>query len=848
MRNSQTKSVPIRWYLLMAWRDSRRNKARLLLFTSSIILGIAALTAISSFRNSLFLDIEKEAKTLLGADLSITSNQVLNDTARTFLENLGQTKASEVNFASMILFPKNQGTRLVQIRALEGNYPFYGQIETLPSQVSQNFQKSQAALVDKTVLLQFDAKIGDSILVGNLKFRIVGELLKVPGQNGIAASVAPVVYIPKKYVQETGLLQRGSRVSYVFYYLFENQEVIDKKVAEIEPKLKKWSLRSESVADRKKNVGRTFENLSLYLNLVGFVALLLGCVGVASAVQIYLKEKVASVAVLRCLGASNTDAFLIFLLQILGMGLTGSVIGTSLGMAFQFYLPKLLNEFLPLETSAYFSWQIIFSHILMGCLISVLFALSPLLSVRKISPLLTLRVDDNEAKRDWASYVVYGFILIFVWAFSYWQFGKLTDSLIFTTGILGAFGFLTLVANLVIWSVRKFFPVSWSYIWRQGLSNLYRPNNQTLTLMVTIGLGTALLTTLLLLQGFLIGEISMQNDGSQPNMMLFDIQSPQKQGVRNLLEKNKLPILEDVPVITMRLAGINGKNRDELKKDTTSQIPEWALDREYRMTYRDSLTEAEELVEGIVPKKVQNANDSIGISIEADYAARMNVKIGDRLDFDVQGVQMTTYIVGLRKVNWRRMQSNFLIVFPSGVLENAPQFHILLTQAANKSISAKIQKDLVNAFPNVSVIDLGLILKTLGEVLDKISFVIRFMAGFSVLTGFLVLLGSVFISKYQRIKESVLLRTLGASSRQILAITWVEYFTLGVLASLTGILLAIGSSWLLAFFVLKVRFIPDFGGIFVVFTLISSLTSLIGIYNINSILRKTPLEVLRNEL
>ncbi|MDQ3291199.1 MAG: ABC transporter permease, partial [Bacteroidota bacterium] len=544
--------LQLSWLLKMAWRDSRRNRSRLLLFVSSIILGIAALVAIQSFSENLYDDIDNQAKTLLGADLGIYTNKPVTKVMQKTLRNLGGRQASEYYFASMILFPKNNGSRLVQIRALQGDYPFYGAIETTPASASGTFRNGRNALVDKTVLLQYNARPGDSIKIGNLTFRIVGELNKIPGQTGFAASMAPAVYIPMQYLYQTGLMQKGSRINYRFYYQFSPETDVEKLVKRIEPKLEKEGFNYETIASKKENTGKSFGDLTRFLTLVGFIALLLGCVGVASVVHIYIKEKIQTIAILRCLGTQSQQAFFIYLVQILTMGLLGSIIGVILGTLVQRVLPVVLADFLPVAITVSLSWKAILLGIGTGLFISLLFALLPLVSIRNISPLNTLRISlDNETlKPDAWRWAVYALIVLFIFGFAALQMDTLKQAVYFTGGLAIAFLVLAGTASLLTWFVRRFFPVSWSYLWRQSIANLYRPNNQTLILIVAIGLGTGLIATLFFVQSLLIGQVTLSGSGNQPNMVLFDIQSTQKDQVAALARRYELPLMQQVPIVT----------------------------------------------------------------------------------------------------------------------------------------------------------------------------------------------------------------------------------------------------------------------------------------------------------
>ena len=832
----------------MAWRDSRRNRSRLLLFISSIILGIAALVAIYSFGNNLNRDINDQAKTLLGADLVIQTNKSLKPGVENWLDSIGNERSQELSFASMVYFIKNQGTRLVQVRALEGGFPYYGDIETNPISASKSFRNNKQALVDKTLMLQFNSSVGDSIKLGNVSFKIAGILNKAPGQTGFSAAVAPIVYIPLSYLEESGLSQKGSRITYNFFYKFKDPDKVNPFVKRIEPRLDKSELDFETVESRKENTGRSFKDLTQFLSLVGFIALLLGCIGVASAIHIYIREKIGTIAILRCLGVSSKQAFIIYLIQIVGIGFIGSVIGAFAGTLIQQLLPAVLKDFLPVEITSVISWAAIFQGIGLGIIISVLFALLPLVSVRNISPLNTLRISFEETHlfKDPLKWLVYFLIVLFVFCFSFLQLGNWLQTMFFTLGVLGSFLILTAMAGLLMWLARKFFPSSWSYLWRQGFANLYRPNNQTLILITSIGLGTAFICTLFFVQDILINRVNLSASGNQPNMVLFDIQTNQKVQVANLTKKLGLPVMQQVAVVTMRLEEINGKTALQAKKDSSSGSSYRAYDREYRVTYRDTLSDSEKITDGKWVGIV-SGNQPVPISMEEGFATRNHIKIGDKLLFNVQGAPVETIIGSFRKVDWNRIQTNFLVIFPKGVLEDAPQFHVLITKVPSAKSSADFQRAIVRSYPNISIIDLGLVLSVLDELLNKIGFVIRFMAGFSIVTGLIVLIASVLISKYQRIQESVLLRTLGASRKQILVITALEYFFLGALAAFSGILLALGASWALARFSFETSFNPQFFPVLMIFLIISSLTILIGMFNSRSILNKPPLEILRNE-
>ena len=837
------------WLFRMAWRDSRRSRARLLLFMASIVLGIAALVGINSFADNLARSISEQARELLGADLVLSANQPFDARLEPALRRLGTARTQEISFASLVQFRPGRGTRLAQVRARSGGF-FYGAWQVRPQAAATRFADTAAApgaLVDDALLAQFGAKVGDSVQVGNVVLPIMGRVLKTPGQSGLASAVAPTVFIPARLVAGTGLVRRGSRVRYARGYQFAPGTDVAAVLRPLQARLDAADVDADTVAERQRSTGRAFADLSRYLGLVAFVALLLGCVGVASAVNLYVREKLAAVAVLRCLGASGRQALLIYLIQTAGLGLVGAGLGAGLGAAVQVLLPRVLGDFLPVDITVRVSWGAIGVGLLTGLLMAVLFALLPLLRIRRVSPLRVLRTafEDDTAAPDPLRGLIISIIGLFILAFAYGQTRDWKLTLGFGAGLLAAFGALAGLGRLLMALVRRFFPTGWSYVWRQGLANLYRPQNQTLTLVTSIGLGTFLLATLFLTQALLLGRVQLAGQESAANLVLFDIQPAQRAGVEALLMAEKLPILQRVPIVTMRLTAINGTPVSVLKKDTARGIPTWALTREYRVTYRDSLNASEQLLAGTRP--TIGPDNVPRISVERGYLERTRLKLGDTLDFNVQGLPQRTIIGGTRELDRGRVQPSFLVVFPAGVLEGAPQFDAVLTRTEGPAALARVQQQLVQQFPNVSAIDLGLILNTLNDIVAKISFVVRFMAGFSILTGLLVLSSSVVISRYQRVRESVLLRTLGASRAQILRITLVEYGLLGLLAALAGIGLAVLAAWALAAWVFEASFGPAGLPLLALAALVTVLTAAIGLFNSRAVLRRSPLAVLRAE-
>jgi len=529
------------------------------------------------------------------------------------------------------------------------------------------------------------------------------------------------------------------------------------------------------------------------------------------------------------------------------MGLLGGIAGAIGGVMLQQLFPLILEDFLPFDVVISWVWPPIFQGILLGVFMSVLFALMPLLSTWFVSPLQVLRVQENRAKPPrWILLLILGGIMLFVFLFSLSLLENWRYALAFVIAIMVTFAILSGIAGLFMQGIKKFFPANWGFIARQSLLSLFRPQNQTRTLILAIGVGTFLISTLYFTKDILLAKAQFSSGNDSPNLIILDVQSQQQQEVEGQILPKGLPVIDNIPIVTMRVHELKGRPVNEIRLDTTSTINQWILNHEFRVTYRDSLIASETLLAGDWKPRYMGEGP-IPISMAYNVAQDAEVEIGDKLKFNVQGVLMETVVQSIREVDWGRMQLNFSIVFPLGVLEEAPKFHVITTSAPDESTSAVLQRELVRSFPNLSIIDLRQVVNLIESILDKISWVINFMAFFSILTGVIVLIGAVRTSKYQRVRESVLLRTLGAKGKQILKIAALEYFYLGLLGSSFGILLSLLGSQLLALFIFETSFTPSMVPFLIVLPGITLLVLSIGLFNSTGVLQSPPLQVLRKE-
>lgn len=836
--------------LKMAWRDSRASRRRLALYSCSIVLGVAALVAIGSFRDNLRLAVEQQSKGLLGADLAVTSRQKLTAAAQTFLDGLGGEQARETAFSSMIVFPtRGNQTRIVQVRALEGGFPFYGEVVTAPAGAFAQLRTGDFAVIEETLLAQFGVRVGDPVRIGEATFTIAGALQKIPGESPAVAMLAPRVYIPLRVLEQTHLVQAGSLVRYRTTFRFPPDRDVEALVRELRDRFRGLQLGFDTVEHRKRDLGHALDNVQSFLGLVGFIALFLGAIGVASAIHVYIQQKVATIAVLRCLGATAWRSFAIYLLQGLGLGLLGAGLGAGLGIAVQLALPAIFRSFLPFDAGVFVSWRAVAGGMGAGLVICLLFTLLPLLSVRRVSPLLALRAGFGERPpvRDPLRWALYGLIGAAVLGFALWQTGRWQRGVGFALALAAGLGVLTGVARLLAWTARRWFPRRLPYVWRQGLANLYRPDNRTVLLLVSLGLGTFLGLTLYLVRGSLLREFGGSTGEDRPNLLFFDVQDDQLAGVEARLRAEGAPARQEAPIVTMRISALKGQPVEELLRDRRPGRAGWALRREYRSTYRGALADTEKLVAGSFVGRVTPGAEVVPVSLEETLARELQVQIGDEIAFDVQGVPIRTRVASLRAVEWQRLQANFFVVFPEGVLEPAPKFFVVTTRVRSPAHSAAVQQAVVGAYPNVSAIDLGLVLQTLDGIFAKVSLVVQFMALFVAVTGVVVLAGAVLSGRNQRVRENVLLRTLGATRRQVRQIMLVEYSVLGMLAATTGGLLAVGANWLLMHYVFDARFTASPLLLLAAVAVVVAVTLVTGLLSSRGVCDYPPLEVLRQE-
>jgi len=841
----------------MAWREGRASARRLLLLTASISAGVAALVAINSFTDNLRDSVQQQARSLLGADLSLSSQQDFSPSVIALLDTLGQTGLARVTtFSAMAYTVGGAGARLVQVSGITGPYPFYGDIITDPAPAWSALSRGPNAIVDPSLLGALGGRVGDSLAIGDARFVIIGTVTRMPGDVGMRSALGPRVFIPGRYLASTHLLAFGARVQREAFVRLPVGQLAQPIADRYRASLREQNVRIRTVAESQQNLDNALERLGRYLGLVALIALLLGGLGVASATHVFVRQKAETIAVLRCLGATAGGVFAIYVAQAAAMGLLGSIIGAAVGIGVQQALPSLIASMLPLDVSTAPSWPAIVVGIGTGVWISVVFALLPLLSARRIPPLAALRQAYEPDARLHEPLRVPVFLLLAasVLGLSVLQAGTLRAGAGFALGIGVSVGLLAIAAWLLIRAVRRWLPHGWPYVWRQGLANLHRPANQTMAVVLSLGFGAFLLATLFLAQHNLLEELRLTGGAARPNLVFFDIQPEQVEPVSQTIRAAGYPVTSPVPIVPMRIQSVNNRSVAQIAADTATRARGrggrgngggWALRREYRSTYRDTVVASEKLVAGRWWRADRPRTGPVPVSMEADVAADLGVKVGDQIVWDVQGVPVITRVANLRDVDWARFEPNFFAVFASGALERAPQAYVVMTRTPDAAARGRLQRQLAERYANVTSFDVAVVQEAVERLVSRVVFAVRFMALFSLATGAVVLAGAVSTSRYQRLRESALLKTLGASRRQVIQVVLAEYVALGVLSAIAALILAIGAGWALARFLFDIPFHLPLGQAAGLIGMTALLAVLIGVWGSLEVIRRTPLEVLR---
>ena len=807
-----------RFAFAMARRELRSSRRRLALYGSCMALGIAALVGLHGVRATVVRAVETQAQQLLGADLHLASRAAFGGAAERSLDALetevGAEAARVTQFGSMALAPRSGLTRMVDVRGVDGDFPFYGRIETRPPGLWETFRDApNAALVDASLLLQLDAVVGDRFQLGESEFEILGTIGKAPGTVGLRTQIAPRVFIARDAVAATGLVQAGSLVDH-HAYLRAPAAALEPWLAAQREGLEAERVRIRTVTSYQDELGRSFATLTRYLGLVGLVALALGGVGVAAGVRVFVREKLDSVALLRSLGASAPDVLAAYGSLALMLGACAGIAGSALGVGVQALLPRLIGELLPVHVETRIEPAAILTGILLGLFVTALFAIGPIVELGRVPPLRALRRDFNpEAAPSRVRAVSAGVLGVSLLGVSLWQAPQPLVGLGFAAGLGAALALLALAARVAAAGLRTLRLGGLPYWLRQGIANLFRPRNHTLATTVAIGFGLFLVATLQAVHTNVREQMAIDADPERPNLVVFDVQRDQVAPLMALLEDRGAEVRDRAPIVSARLASLQGRETsDWLRSDALDRERRWALRREYRLTYHDVPRDTETIVAGAWwPESGPPPGEPIPVSLDDELATELGARVGDTVVWDVQGVRIPTVVGSLRHIDWGRVAANFFVVLPSAALAEAPQSAFLLARHPDAEARAALQRDIVEQFPNVSILDATIMLAAVDAMHREMGTAVQVLSLFTLVTGLVILVAAAAAARSERRREALLLRTLGAPSRTVRRIVATEAIALGALAAGVGTTLALLAAWAVVRLVFEMPFAPPLG-------------------------------------
>ena len=855
--------------LRMVGRELRASWRRLLFFFICVAIGVAAIVTLRSIIQSIRTGLVREARSTLAADVLVQSSrawtpEVRADLERTLAAAPVEARSESIETATMVRAEKGEAVaRMVELKGVEPGYPFYGTLSLQNGQMySHALVENAGALVRPELVAQLGISVGDHILIAGRPFTVRGVIEQEPGRRIGGFSLGSRVLIDLQDLRQVGLLTFGSRASYQML-LKVRQDDVERLTRQIREGFRDRFVSARSYRSTEDQIGESLQRAENFLSLVGFIIVVLGGIGVWSVTRVFVRQKIRSVAILKCVGASTPQVLATYVLQVGLLAILGSVIGIGLaGAAIRSIPPSLTESFggIPYGLTA----SAVLQGLAVGLLVSVLFALVPLLDVRRIKPLLLIRGADGTTatlpgvaamgwrervrRLDWLQIGVACVVGAALIAVASWQAGSWRAGAVVSVGFAviamvlyaAAFALVRLVVPL---ASAPWFPL------RHAVISLRRPGNQTRVILLAVGLGSFFVLGVRALQSNLIAEFAVGMDRGGADMFIIDVQRDQAAGVEEMLRARQDPAAPParlVPVLRARVTAVRGR---EVNLENFSDVRgRGSLAREYVITYRDHLESNEHLVEGAFWKP-DALPQQAEVSVEESIHERFNIHVGDDMRFDVLGRQIFARVTSVRHVEWGDARSGgFMFVFSPGTFTGAPHTFIGFVKAPeDASARARLQYELVSRYPNITAIDGREIIARIQKVVDNAVLGISVVGGIALLSGVLILIGAVAMTKFQRVYESAILRTLGASTRLLTLTLALEYGALGLLAGTIGAAGALGLSWGVTRHVFDIPWRPTPGLLAVGAALTTTLVCVIGVLASAEVLRKKPLSTLRAE-
>jgi putative ABC transport system permease protein len=844
--------------LRMAGREIRASWRRLLFFFVCIAVGVASIVAIRSVIQSVRGALTREARALTGGDLIVTSNRPFNDKVRGVIgreRSSGRiTEVMEAAEVATMVRPAAAAqtvTKMVELRAVQASFPLYGTLTLRDGTYSHALLRGHGALIRPELMAQLGIDVGDTLLIGKQAFEVRGVIDAEPGRNFGAFTLGSRVFIDFADLPSTGLLSFGSRANYQLLTRVagdpEEASVLSGALAE---ELPNEFVRIRSFRQNENNISEDLARAENYYSLVGLVVLILGGIGISSVTRVFVQQKVKSIAILKCIGSNTRQVLSVYVIQVLLLGLTGSLLGIVLAAGVIAALPLLIGDIATLMQVEYgLTVGAMLQGLAIGLLVSLLFSVVPLLEVRNVKPSLLLRQDiPSPPGFDWFKWSVTGVVAAALVGVAAWQAGSLRVGLVLSGGFVAVALVLHLAGSLLVRAVQPLRHAK-SFALRQAVLHVARPGNQTRVVLLAVGLGTFFILGVRSLQANLLRDFAVQMGENAPDMFLIDVQPDQQQQLSTFVDaaNGDAPAPRLMPVLRARVTGVQGQALDlENYQEVRGR---GGLSREFTVTYRAGLEANETVVDGKWWDQSPVPPGQAEVSIEEQFLERNKIQVGDTMRFDVLGREVTARVTSIRHVDWDDFRAGgFMFVFRPGVFDGAPHTFISsLKGPVEPGARSRMQAGLVSQFPNISVIDLREVLRTIQGIVDNVTLAVTVIGALVLFSGSLILVGAVSMTKYRRVYEAAILKTLGANSRLIATMLLLEYGVLGAIAGSIGAIGAIGLSWAVATYALEMSWEPApmiaVTGVVVTAIFVAA----VGVLASLDVLRHKPLATLRAE-
>jgi len=832
--------------LKMSWREGRAAWSKFLFFLLSVAIGVGALAGVKGFAASLITAMHGQARTLLAADLSIGFPQKPTVSQLQGIEKvrtLGWPLAATTTLDTMSTSPQSQSGSLVELKAVEpGLYPFYGALVTDRGDPTAQLKAGQA-LVAPELLDRLGIKVGDSLKIGNLTVPIGAALLKEPDRAVASFSLGPRVMVSQAVLAQAALEGPGARARYA--YLVKLPETIDPTQARREIfRSAGTAMRGARYTDYREaqpQVQRTLSRLSDFISLVALLALLVGGLGVANTIRVFLEQKRQNIAIMKCLGATGRQVLGVYLTQALALGVLGSLLGVGLGLGVQAILPRFIGPLLQLDAPLTIETGPALQGLLVGVLVALAFSLVPLWGARRVKPAVLLRreVDapaGSPLRRGLNALVLAVSIGLLFGAFAAWLVGSVRYGFAFIGGLWVTLGLLGAAAWAVLQLVRRL-PPPRRLTLKHGLHNLYRPGAQSVSVVMAVGTGVAVTLCIYLLQANLLQEIRNSMPADTPNVVFINLQKTEVADFSQMLRSapGVLAAPDPMPLAQSRITAVDGK---AVPVGSGAQTA-------FTLTTLDHLPEGETLTAGRWWDKPPTSGLPY-LSVEERSAQGLGIRLGSEVTFTINDRTLRARVENLRSGDRPGPEGAFQMVLSPGALDAFPLSYAATAKVAPEQVGALTRLS-AEKFPSVSVIDIGVIMATVQDILNRVGLVIRFLASFSIIAGLIILAGSIAATKYRRLRETAMLKVLGATRPMVATIFAVEYGVVGLVAGAIGSVAASFAASALLRWVLQSGFFFRLTPLVVGLVGTTVLTVATGFAASLDLLNRKPLAVLRDE-